>query len=214
MGNVCTKILKPKNPLTGPSPLAKWLRFPLIPLLTSGTSSLAHAHPGHTDYTGFSSGFTHPLFGLDHLIALLAVGLWAAQLGGRAVFRVPLTFVLVMILGAALGCAGVALPFVEAGILTSVLVLGLMIARAKQLPLHFSLGLVGLFALFHGNAHGLEMPATASSFMYFLGFAAASALLHAGGIALASLAQQQAKPVYLRYAGVSVMLGGVFCWLA
>src|SRR5579883_978366 len=130
---------------------------------------LASAHPGHGTH-GFASGFSHPLLGLDHILAMVAVGLWAAQLGGRSLWAVPATFVGVMSVGGMLGLLGVPLPMVEAGILASVLILGLFIATAVRLPLAASMLLVGAFALFHGHAHGTEIPATASGLTYGLGF--------------------------------------------
>src|SRR5580698_8957387 len=135
---------------------------------------LAHAHPGH-DTSGFSAGVAHPLHGLDHILAMVAVGLWAAQLGGRAKWLVPASFVSVMALGGALGMAGVAIPFAEQGIFASVLILGVLIAASVRLPLAASMSIVGLFALCHGHAHGTEIPAAASGFNYALGFVLATA---------------------------------------
>ena len=140
---------------------------------------LAQAHPGHEghDFTwDFSGGFAHPLSGWDHLLAMIAVGLWAAQLGGRARWLVPSAFVGVMALGAALGHAGLMFPGVEQGIAASVLVLGLLIATAVRLPVAAGMALVGLFAGFHGIAHGAEMPATAGGLSYGAGFILATAL--------------------------------------
>ncbi len=147
--------------------------------------SLAQAHPGIPGHThGFDNGLFHPLTGLDHICAMIAVGLWAAQRGGRALWLVPLTFVSVMAFGGALGMSGIALPFVETGIVASVLILGVLIAAAVRLPLMASAAMVGLFALFHGFAHGAEMPDTASGLVYGIGFIAATAILHLCGIGL------------------------------
>jgi len=151
------------------------------------TAPLAQAHPGHEGdglVWDFSGGFAHPLSGWDHLLAMIAVGLWAAQLGGRARWLVPSAFVGVMALGAAVGHAGLMLPGVEQGIAASVLVLGLLIATAVRLPVAAGMTLVGIFAVFHGIAHGAEMPATAGGLSYGAGFVVATALLHAVGVGL------------------------------
>jgi urease accessory protein len=146
--------------------------------------SIAHAHVGIGETSGFTHGVSHPLTGIDHLCAMIAVGLWAAQTGGRAIWAVPLAFVSGMLLGGAFGMAGVHLPFAEAGIAVSVLMLGVFIAAALRLPLSVSILVVGLFALCHGYARGAEMPARASVLGYAGGFALATALLHIVGIGL------------------------------
>jgi urease accessory protein len=151
---------------------------------------LVQAHPGHEGHDvtwDFAGGFAHPLSGWDHLLAMIAVGLWAAQLGGRARWLVPAAFVGVMALGAALARTGVPMPGVEQGIAASVLALGLLIAAAVRLPLAAGMALVGLFAIFHGLAHGAEMPATTGGLAYGAGFVAATALLHAAGLGLGLL---------------------------
>ena len=119
----------------------------------------------------------HPVGGLDHICAMLAVGLWAAQTGGRSVWAVPLTFVSVMVLGGMLGMMGIGLPFAEQGIVLSVLILGVLIAASIRLPLWVSSSMVGLFALFHGHAHGTEMPESAFAMIYALGFILSTASL-------------------------------------
>jgi len=167
------------------------------------TPILAHAHPGH-DTSGFSAGVAHPLHGLDHILAMVAVGLWAAQLGGRAKWLVPASFVSVMALGGALGMAGVPIPFAEQGIFASVLILGVLIAASVRLPLAASMSLVGLFALCHGHAHGLEMPASAAGFAYGAGFVLATALLHAAGIGAGWAIQHYARASWLRATGVAI----------
>lgn len=146
--------------------------------------SLALAHPGHGDASGMAQGFLHPMSGLDHILAMVLVGLFAWQLGGRALWAVPATFVLVMALGGALGMAGVAVPFVEIGIGLSVVVLGAIVAFGVKAPVAAAMAIVGLFAIFHGHAHGAEMPANAAGFAYGAGFLAATALLHLCGIAV------------------------------
>jgi urease accessory protein len=142
----------------------------------------AWAHPGHGEAAGFVQGFVHPVTGIDHVLAMIAVGLFAAHLGGRALWAVPASFVAVMALGGALGVAGIAVPFVEVGIAASVIVLGLAVALRWQAPVVGAMALVGLFAVFHGHAHGAEMPVDAAGLEYGLGFMLATAVLHAVGI--------------------------------
>jgi urease accessory protein len=169
---------------------------------------MAQAHPGHGG-TGFLPGFAHPLLGLDHILAMLAVGLWAAQLGGRAFWVVPAAFVSVMTLGSALGMAGIGLPFVEQGILASVLILGVLVAAAVRLPLAASVVIVGSFALLHGIAHGAEMPENAAGLAYAGGFALATALLHTCGLLAGSMTKKVASVPWLRFAGAAIAGGGV-----
>lgn len=182
----------------------------LTPLFLLPT--LAQAHPNHGTATSWLGGLAHPLTGLDHLCAMIAVGLWAAQLGGRARWVVPLTFVSVMTLGAIFGQHGLALPFVEPGIIVSVLILGVIIAAALRLPLAASVTLVGAFALFHGYAHGAEMPMTASGFAYGAGFVATTISLHLFGIGLGVVAQKLAIEKTVRYVGA--IIGGYGLYLA
>src|SRR3989338_3353767 len=144
--------------------------------------SFAYAHVGLGEASGFVHGLAHPASGLDHVCAMLAVGLWAAQTGGRSVWAVPLTFVGVTALGGALPLLGVGLPFVEQGIVLSVLLLGVLIAASVRLPLRLGSAMVGLFALWHGHAHGAEIPAMTPGLLYGLGFMLATVLLHTAGI--------------------------------
>lgn len=176
--------------------------------------SLAHAHVGVGETSGFLHGMGHPLGGLDHICAMVAVGLWAAQMGGRAIWAVPLTFVSVMALGGALGMLGAHIPFVETGIVISVLALGVLIAASVHLPLAVSILMVGLFAIFHGHAHGAEMPETASGFAYAAGFIIATAFLHACGIGLGIGIQRLASPAIVRFAGIAIVLCGGYLWLS
>jgi urease accessory protein len=176
--------------------------------------SLAYAHTGVGDTSGFISGLAHPLGGLDHICAMVGVGLWAAQRGGRAIWLAPLAFMLVMAIGGALGIAGVYIPFVEPGILASVLVLGIMVMMAVRLPLVATAGLVGLCALFHGHAHGTEMPLTAAGLEYGLGFLLATALLHACGVGLGLLTTRSNFTWVARYAGAAIVLCGMYLCLA
>jgi len=121
-------------------------------------SPAAFAHPGHLAGSGFTTGLLHPFTGLDHLLAMIAVGLWAAQRGGRYLFVIPASFVIMMALGAIAGASGIALPLVEPGILGSLVVFGLLIALDVRLPLATGMVVIGVFALFHGYAHSIEMP--------------------------------------------------------
>lgn len=172
----------------------------------------AFAHPGHGDASGFMHGFAHPIGGLDHVLAMVAVGLLAAHLGGRALWLVPLSFVAVMALGGALGMAGIALPFVETAISLSVVVLGLAVALRLNLPILAAMALVGVFALFHGHAHVSEMPQNASGYAYAAGFLTATALLHGIGIALGMLIARAgafAGTRMIQAAGGAMALAGV-----
>jgi urease accessory protein len=146
--------------------------------------SLAFAHTGVGETVGFVHGFSHPLSGLDHILAMVMVGVLAWHIGGRAVWIVPTTFVAVMAVGGALGMMGIAIPFVEAGIALSVIVLGAVIALGIRAPVAIAAGMVGLFAIFHGHAHGSEMPAAAGGIAYAAGFMIATAVLHIAGLAL------------------------------
>ncbi len=144
----------------------------------------AEAHTGIGSTHGFLHGFSHPLRGIDHILAMVAVGMFAAHLGGRALWLVPCCFVAMMAVGGTLGISGVGLPFVELGIASSVIVLGALVALQTSMPTVIAMGIVGFFALFHGHAHGAEMPTDASGLTYAAGFMVATALLHVVGIAL------------------------------
>ncbi|MDR2220098.1 MAG: HupE/UreJ family protein [Methylobacillus sp.] len=171
----------------------------------------AHAHPVVTDAaSGFAFGFAHPFSGLDHLAAMVAVGLWAAQLGGRAIRLVPLTFIGVMVLGGMLGMAGISLPLAEQGIVLSVLLLGVMIAASVRLPLWLSCSLVGLFALCHGHAHGSEMPVGSVAATYALGFVLATAALHVSGILLGVGVQRMLRKQALPLVGIGIAMCGAY----
>jgi urease accessory protein len=162
-------------------------RLPRLALLSFALVTLpsaAFAHTGVGDASGFVHGFMHPVGGLDHVLAMVAVGLLAARLGGRALWLVPLSFVTAMILGGIAGASGAGLPFVELGIAGSVLVLGFVLALGRQFPTSLAMAMVGFFGIFHGHAHGTEMPVDAQGFAYGAGFVLATALLHAAGLAL------------------------------
>jgi len=159
-------------------------RFALAALTLLITAAAAEAHTGVGSTMGFTHGFGHPFSGLDHILAMVAVGLFAANLGGRALWLVPLSFVAMMAVGGALGVAGIDMPFFEIGIAASVIVLGLAVALQWNLPVAGAMALVGFFALFHGHAHGAEMPVDASGLAYGVGFVLATAILHLIGIGL------------------------------
>lgn len=153
-------------------------------LISLATPTLAFAHTGIDDAYGFAHGFMHPVGGLDHVLAMVAVGLMAATLGGRALWLLPAGFMSVMAVGGMLGIASVNLPFVETGIALSVAVFGLAIALRIPLPVLAGMALVGFFAIFHGFAHGAEMPPNMSALAYAGGFLLATALLNGVGIAV------------------------------
>jgi urease accessory protein len=167
--------------------------------------AMAFAHPGHGQ--GLLAGAGHPLSGLDHLLAMVAVGLWAAQQEGRGRWALPCTFLVAMLVGGALGFAGVDLPGLESGIAASVLALGLAVALAVRPPLPLAIIATAGFALCHGMAHGLELPAMASAWTYAAGFIAATAALHASGYALARWLPRAAAPL-VRLAGVGAAIAG------
>lgn len=171
----------------------------------------AQAHTGIASTSSFAHGFTHPLTGLDHVLAMLAVGLFAARLGGRALVLLPLAFMSMMALGGMLGVFAVDVPYVEFGIALSVIALGTAVALHKPLPLAAAMGLAGIFAIFHGHAHGAEMPATAFGLAYASGFLLATALLHGAGLAVgfATLRLALKADHVLRVAGGAVSLAGV-----
>ncbi|MDX8480627.1 HupE/UreJ family protein [Mesorhizobium sp. VK24D] len=160
-------------------------RTALAAFLFLAAAMPAYAHVGIGTASSFTAGFMHPLSGLDHITVMIAVGLWAAMKGGRAAWAWPLAFVGVMLAGAALAMLHVPVPFVEPGILASVVVVGLLVALAVDLPISAGLAIIGVFALFHGHAHGTEVPENAGGLEYVAGFAVATALLHAAGIAAA-----------------------------
>ena len=185
------------------------LRKSLFALALFLSPAVAFAHAGN-DNSGLMAGLAHPVFGLDHLLAMLAVGLWAAQQSGAARWALPLTFVATMLIGGLLGFNGLEIPLMETGIAASVLAFGLLVAVAIRLPLVISIALTALFAVTHGVAHGLELPDLASPFGYAIGFIVATAALHAIGFALVRFLPQAAAPL-VRIAGAASAATGV--WL-
>lgn len=180
-----------------------------ISALFLGTIGAAEAHTVGAHGAGLAQGFAHPLLGLDHLLAIVAVGAWAAQLGGRAGWAVPAAFIAMMAAGAGLAFAGIALPAVEFGIVGSLLVIGALIAAAVRLPMVSGGALVGFFALFHGHAHGSEIPEAAAAGLYVLGFVAATALLHGIGLVACLYLQGSTRQWAVRAGGAGVAAAGL-----
>ena len=174
----------------------------------------ALAHVGEGQLGGFASGFAHPLFGFDHLLAMLAVGIWGAQMGGRSVWTLPVTFPLVMALGGIMGMAGVPIPSVELGIALSVLVLGLAIAFAWRPFEPVALVIIAAFAIFHGYAHGDELPAAADPAAYSVGFVAATGAIHVAGIGIGLVIGRLLNGWVSRGLGGAIAAGGLyFLWV-
>ena len=176
---------------------------------TAGFSTAALAHVGDHSHMSFTEGLLHPFSGIDHVLAMVAVGLWASQLGGRALWLLPLIFPAVMAVGAALGLSGVTLPWVEIGIAGSVMVLGAVVALALRPSLAISIPLIGAFALLHGYSHGVELPATASVLGYGVGFSVATLVLHAVGIATGLIAGRLPVRFAARTTGGAIAVLGV-----
>lgn len=171
---------------------------------------VAGAH-GHAGGSGFLSGLHHPVFGFDHLLAMVTVGLLSAQIGGKAIWTVPATFVSVMIVGGLLGMNGFRLPLVEYGIAVSVLALGSALVGARKLPVIVAMSFVGVFALFHGHAHGSEMPYFAEPALYALGFSLATAGLHIlGAVTGYFAARHEGGMKLLRLAGLFIAVSGIY----
>ncbi len=177
---------------------------------------VAGAHDLEGGAGGFSSGFTHPLTGLDHIVAMVAVGLWGAFLGGRAMWILPVVFPVVMSVGGALGVVGVPLPGVETGIALSGIVMGLMVTLAARPPVWIAAAIVGIFAIFHGHAHGVEMPESANAMAFAIGFVISTGLLHLAGIAFGLLVKWPWGRVATRALGgviAAIGCGFLFKWL-
>jgi urease accessory protein len=171
------------------------------------TNALAHSEQGVA--IDFWGGFTHPIFGLDHVIAMVAVGLWGAFLGPPAIWLLPVVFPLVMAIAGALGVLGMPLRGVETGIALSAIMLGAMVAGAVKPPLWVAAILVGVFAVFHGYAHGVELPVGADAIAFSMGFVIATGLLHLGGITFGALAHWRAGRMAVRMAGVVIAVIGL-----
>jgi urease accessory protein len=189
-------------------------RIILVPALLALTTVPALAHVGAGSTGSFVAGVAHPLTGIDHIAVMVAVGLWAALKGGRALWVWPATFVGVMLIGAALGMLHVRLPYVEPAILVSVVALGFLVALAIDLPLWAGALLIGVFAVFHGHAHGSEVAETLSGAEYMAGIAMATACLHALGIGFALLMNRVHARALVRVAGLACVLVGAGLFVA
>jgi urease accessory protein len=175
----------------------------------------AHAHILQGEAASLLVGLGHPVSGLDHVLAMIAVGLWGAQLGLPALWLLPVTFPMVMALGGMLGLLGVPLPGVEVGIAVSALLLGLAVMSELRPPLVATAVLVGIFAIFHGHAHGVELPAGQNGLLYSMGFVIATGLLHGVGIAVSLVHRWSWGQALLRTAGGAIALAGaIFLWRA
>lgn len=179
----------------------------ILTLLLASTAAIAHTGDGANG--GFAAGFLHPILGWDHVVAMVAVGLWGAFLGQPAIWVLPIVFPLVMAFGGALGVVGVPLPAVETGIASSAIVLGLMVAAAARPPLWVAALIVGIFAIFHGHAHGTELPESANPLAFSLGFVIATGMLHVAGIAFGVLARWPQGRIAVRACGGAIAAIGV-----
>lgn len=183
----------------------------LLPLLASPL--LAHTGKGHA--AGFLTGLQHPWSGLDHVAAMVAVGIWGAQLGSPAIWVLPVAFPMLMAVGGVLGLLGVPLPGIEIGIALSALFLGVMVLGERKPRLAIAVAVVGVFALFHGHAHGTELPAGQSALLYSMGFVIGTGTLHGVGISLGLAHRWPAGRVVLRVVGACIAIAGlVFLWQA
>lgn len=179
----------------------------LFLVMLFSTSVFAHSDTGIVG--GFASGFMHPVLGWDHVAAMVAVGLWGAFLGSTAIWLLPVIFPVVMAFGGALGVAGIHVPSVETGIALSAIVLGLMVAFAIKPPLYVSAIIVGAFAIFHGHAHGTELPTAANPISYSMGFVISTGLLHLAGIAFGALTKWSFGEVLVKLGGFVIAGAGV-----
>jgi len=186
--------------------MARLLCIATVLLLSVANPALAHSG---SVAGGFVGGIAHPVFGPDHVAAMVAVGLWGAFLGAPAIYILPVVFPLVMAMGGVLGILGVPLPGVEFGIATSAIVIGMMVAVAARPPLWVAAVLVGAFAIFHGHAHGAELPPGADALAFCAGFVAATGLLHLAGIAFGLLARWPAGRLAVRSAGGAIAIAGL-----
>ena len=183
----------------------------LLAFLFSTIPSVAYAHDGtNLGLGGFLSGLVHPVLGYDHLLAMLSVGMISAQIGGRAIWTVPATFVSVMAVGGLLGLINIGLNVTELGIAASLVILGLFIAAERKIPTLMVMIGVGFFAIFHGYAHGSEMPDTAEPFLYALGFLVGTALIHIAGVVIGDISRHYERgKVVLRVGGALIAVVGL-----
>lgn len=175
--------------------------------------AVACAHEGAIGAGGFASGFAHPISGLDHAVAMIAVGIWGAQLGRPSIWLLPVTFPLVMAVGGFLGLIGMVIPGAEIGVALSAIVLGFMVLAEARLPLAAAMAIVAVFAVFHGYAHGSELPENQSALWYSVGFVLATGMLHLIGVAIGTIHRWKPGRAGLRLAGAVVIAAGVyFLW--
>ena len=184
----------------------------LLALLLTPNWAWAHTEPGAAD--GLVSGFRHPLTGLDHLVAMVAVGLWGAQLGAPAIWLLPIAFPLVMALGGVLGILGVVLPMPDVFVAVSALVLGGVVALGLRAPVAVACAVVAVFAIFHGYAHGVGMRSASNAVAYGVGFVTATGLLHLVGIAIGTLTRWRAGALVVKAAGAGVVAIGLVTLIA
>jgi urease accessory protein len=187
--------------------ITRWMAV-LLPMLL--WAQVAFAHPQQGEVKGFVTGFRHPISGLDHVLAMVAVGLWGAQLGSPAIWLLPVAFPMIMAFGGMLGLMGVPLPGVEYGIAASAILLGAAVLFEVRPPLAVAAVLVGIFAIFHGHAHGTELPPGQSGLLYSMGFVIATGCLHAAGITIGAVHRWGWGQRLLRFAGGVVAVGGMF----
>jgi len=189
------------------------IHFLALSLFFVARAAFAHEQVGAA--AGFLTGLRHPISGLDHVLAMIAVGLWGAQLGAPAIWLLPVAFPMMMACGGFLGLIGVPLPGVEIAIGLSALLLGAMVAFEAKPPIALAALLVGFFAIFHGHAHGAELPAGQSGLTYSIGFVMATGCLHGVGIAIGLVHRWPWGRIFLRVAGALVALAGIgFAWKA
>jgi urease accessory protein len=192
--------------------IARWRRWVqgmvILAALVWAQNASAHVLPGEA--FAFLTGFLHPISGLDHVLAMVAVGLWGAQLGAPAIWVLPVAFPLVMAMGGMLGLIGVPVPGIEYGIAASAILLGMAVMLEVRASLRVTALLVGLFAIFHGHAHGTELPPGQSALLYSIGFVMATGCLHALGIGIGTVHRWTWGQKLLRAAGAVVAMGGVF----
>jgi urease accessory protein len=180
----------------------------LAPLVFAAGPALAHSTGNPA--AGFAAGFLHPPSGLDHLLAMVSVGIWGAELGAPAIWLLPIAFPLIMAFGSALGVIGMPLPGGEMLVALSVVVLGTLVASARQLPIAAALAIVGVFAIAHGHAHGTELPGSADALAFTVGFVLATGLLHLAGIAIGVLGRWPGGVIAIRVCGLLVALTGCY----
>ena len=192
----------------------RFLSHLALALMLFALPTVAEAHILSGEGGGFLHGFEHPLSGLDHMLAMFCVGLWGAQMGGRSVWSLPIAFPLIMVAGGVMGIAGIPLPAVESGIALSIIVLGAAIACLWRPPEWLAIAVIGVFAIFHGYAHGAELPNAADPADYAFGFVVATGLIHLAGIAVGLGFQRLHGGQMARALGGLIGLGGVYFLVA